>query len=354
MKTYLVPVHVDPVKPMNPSHLRHILYVDFLYRQFKALGHDVVYLYNRVYFDVSNQVVKLAKFLESRKSKVETSLDIGLQYIQMTSERFEIDADTLYEERAQQQTHLHGYPYYSILLEDWKREHELLDVFDPGFRSPRRIRLTVQEVSTVLNDLGVIFDARRIDGNIYLDLTPEGLPMRKIIGVNEYSYNYLFIVLRELFEYVKKGDEVYFVFDPDLSLDYELLKRVLKKYGCHVFNLTTSRISLGGKIQSARKGGWQGYTTEDILHRYTPRFSSNSIGLAIRHYLLAKNAVHKQFDFSYDEFEKSFEFAQAVEKKYGSLSFSELIEKVYSPPLTRSFNIWSTKIEKNKSNETKR
>lgn len=326
MKHILFPVHVDPVKPLNPSHVRHLLYADFLYTMRKRFGVPVEYCYNRLAVDVDNQVIKLSEFLKKNADDFQLSdgISVGLAYIDMATRGFIVDDQTLFARRPQLEQSLEGHEYYQYILPEWSRQHQLLGMFNPGLLKPKKFARTVQETLDDLKTLEVIFDARDEDGNVYLDFSNLGLRLRKITSHEEYGYNYLFIALRRLLSVVNPGDVVEFMYDPECASDFLLLAKVVERLGAKAILRPTARVSINGKVASARKGGWQGFALSDILSRFEQQYLPEEIGLGLRLYFLAFNSPKVTMNFEYDALQKCIEKAVAIRSRYGTCELKDL------------------------------
>jgi len=344
MKYFLFPVQIDPTKPLNPSHIRHLLYVDFLYKMRKACNVDVDYLYNRLAFDVDNQVIKLGEYLRGREnSDLSDGISVGKAYIEMSSRNYSISEERMQTRRQELESSLAGHEYYKYILPEWKSQYKLLGMYDPGLYTPEKFLITHEELLRELKKLDVVLDARSSDGNIYLDFSNYGLRLRKISSANVFGYNYMFIALRRLVPVVNPGDMMELVFDPECTSDFLTIGRVLEKLGCTVICRPTARVAIQGKVASARKGGWEGHTLTDIVRQFEPRYTPEIISLGLRLYLLVYNSQKVVLNFSYDELQKSINKAVRIQEEYGTCDVTELAsleEQSKNPELISSMQVW--------------
>lgn len=294
MRYIVTPIHITPTKPLNPTHVRHLLYTDALYKGLLLQGYEAIYLYERMGMDVSTQVVKLSKFLQDRQPSDE--LEVGQEYVRMNREEFELTEEQILAERISLEQTAQGHKYYDAILPSWKKQHEFLNMYTPDLDNSRKFDVSVAEVIEELKKLGVILDGRKEGEKIYLDFTQEGMRLRVLCSGNMLDYNYILEQLREIFGMRREGDVYVFIFDNELQQDYQLICKILELMGHKTVRIETNRILINGSKQSSRNGGWEEFTLQKVLDRYQDLdYTREEISLGLRMYYFV--AVPASFDY---------------------------------------------------------
>ncbi len=73
MKLLLAPVLVTATKPLTPSHIKGLLWLDLLYKATATL-HDVTYLSNRLSDDTTSQTISFWRYLDQKRLTVRDRL----------------------------------------------------------------------------------------------------------------------------------------------------------------------------------------------------------------------------------------------------------------------------------------
>lgn len=296
MRYVIYPIHIAPTKPLTPTHVRHLLYVDCLYRGLKAKGIEVCYPYNRLRMDVTPQVLKLAQYIESKGLPVTNAEEVGQAYVTMTTENYGISQGRITEMRKELEQSLTGHSYYHAILPEWEEQHKLLRMHNPGLKKAKSFDLSIEQVIEQLKGISLILDSRKQGENVYLDLTDEGVKLRQFCSSDLLDYNYLGTMLRELLALRKTGDVFVFVFDDELLGDFFVLQRVLERLGHKVIKVQTNRILLEGKALSSRHGGWEKYSLGHVLDFLKDKgYSQDEVALGLRLYYFG--FVPKSFEY---------------------------------------------------------
>lgn len=292
-KKIIVPIHISPCKPFNPSHMLHLLVSDMIFKVARFLHSDthVEYHYNRTDIDTSWQVIKLHLFLQNKFKNsfyFQEKCDhwLGEQYIECHRENFNPTENEVMLHKQHAEESLEGFPYYQSILPNWKKQHDILAIHDPGFFTPKQYQLTEEELYLLLNKKGLLLDARRAGGGVYLDVSQEGLFLKRLSANNQYTYNQYASLLRSLLPKINSGDQIVFIYDDEVDNDFTILQKVVEAFGARVETVVTSRIEMGGKKVSSRNGGWEAYTLQKALDRYTQEYSHNECRLGFRLYYL--------------------------------------------------------------------
>lgn len=314
MRYVIYPIHIASTKPLTPTHVRHLLYVDCLYRGLKAKGADVVYPYNRLRMDVTPQVLKLEQYIESKQLSVTNAEEVGGAYVQMTNEGYALSQGRISEMRKEREESLSGNSYYKSILPEWVEQHNFLRMHDPGLTQAEPFKLSLEGVIEKLKGISMILDSRKQGENVYIDLTDEGIKLRHLCSSVLSDYNYLGTMLRELLALRKEGDVFVFIFDDELLGDFFILQRVLEKLGHKVYKIQTNRILLEGKALSSRHGGWEKYSLGRVLAFLQDKgYTQDEIALGLRFYYLG--FIPKSFE--YRDLEKYTQKARFVLKRVG-------------------------------------
>ena len=265
-RVLLAPVTVTPTKPLNPSHIKGLLWTDVMYKATRRLA-DVTYRYSHTTYHQTEQTLGFWEHLDRTLGDADysslTEEQIGELYVGYRSTAWRAPAAALrpYAEAVE-----HGWvhPASVRVLELWSRHYAELGMHDPGLLRYQPPAFGLEEMVAALEELGLCLDQRTWGGPVYLDVSGNGLPLRQIIGADGRP-NYLACALRELMPLAPAHDEVVLLYDCELDLDYRLLERVLSLLGPSVWRVPLGRVPIGGEIRSARQGGWQGYGVGDLL-----------------------------------------------------------------------------------------
>ena len=314
MRYVIYPIHIAPTKPLTPTHIRHLLYVDCLYRGLQAKGIDVIYPYNRLRMDVTPQVLKLEQYIESKQLAVSNAEEVGNVYVQMTNESYALSQGKITEMRKEREDSLSGNSYYKAILPEWVEQHSFLRMYNPGLTQAVPFDISLEEVIEKLKEISMVLDSRKQGENVYIDLTDEGIKLRHFCSSVLSDYNYLGTMLRELLALRKNGDVFVFVFDDELLGDFFILQRVLERLGHKVYKIQTNRILLEGKALSSRHGGWEKYSLGRVLSFLQDKgYTQDEIALGLRLYYLG--FIPKSFE--YRDLEKYTKKARLILNRVG-------------------------------------
>ncbi|WP_246113703.1 hypothetical protein [Streptomyces montanus] len=306
-RVLLAPITVTPSKPLTPSHLKGLLWSDVLYRATARLA-DVTYRYSPTTYYPTEQVLGFWEFLDRTEGDTDYSgaseEDIGELYVRHRAEGARPGADALrpYLEAVEAGDWVH--PASSRVLHLWSGHYARLGLHDPGMLKHQPPGLGLAEMIERLVARGVGLDQRRWGGPVYLDLSGCGMPLRQIVTADGRP-NYLACALRELLPLAESHDEVVFLYDRELDPDYRLLERVLSGPDTAVHRIPIGRVPIGGRIASARHGGWHDHTVDALMDHLGKEHDAAAIRLGMRLYFLATLGKGDQQSFRHDLLEKS-------------------------------------------------
>lgn len=287
-RVLLAPITVTPTKPLTPSHLKGLLWTDVMYRA-TALVADVTYRYSHTTYHQTEQTLGFWEFLDRTQGDIDygamSEEDIGDLYVRYRAEdRGPTAADLRpYAENAES-----GWVHSASerVLSMWTRHYAALGLHDPGLTAYQPPELGLEELVEELVRAGFGLDQRSVGGPVYLDVTRFGLPLRQIVTPDGRP-NYLACALRELLPLSQRHDEVVLLYDTGLDPDYRLLQRVLASRGPMVHRVPIGRVPIGGRITSARHGGWHDHTVGAILRVIGDDYPAPARSLGMRLYFIA-------------------------------------------------------------------
>lgn len=288
-KVLLAPVTVTPSKPLTPSHLKGLLWMDVMYRATAQLAHTT-YRYSPTTYHATEQTLGFWEFLDRTQGDTDyTTLgeeEIGALYVLHRAEGRRPTAQELrpYAEAAEHNGWVH--PVAARVLRIWRDHYARLGMHDPGLTVHQPPGLGLDETIDLLVSHGLGLDQRGCGGPVYLDATRFGLPLRQIV-TPEGRPNYLACALRELMALAPGYDEVVLAYDRELDPDYQLLERAVASLGPTVRRVPLGRVPINGKIASARHGGWRGHTVDALLGSVADGFAPAARRLGMRLYFIA-------------------------------------------------------------------
>jgi hypothetical protein len=315
MKTILVaPIPITPTKPLSPSHLKGILWVDILLKASSKLA-DVTCHYSWLIAHASEQTVGFWEFLDRCHGDIEfqdlTEEQIGELYVRYHNEgkRPSIQAISPYVAASERGDWLH--PASRRLNEIWSSQFNIFGV-QQFLRQSRSPALGIDDVIDRLAAAGLCLDQRSQGGSVYLDVTDEGIPLRQVV-TSDGRRNYLISFLRELMPLALKYDHVILVHDEGLDADYFLLQRILSRLGANVCREPITRVPINGVVQSARHGGWQGNTASALIARQQAlQIDDICFQLGVRFYLVGILGRSRKLSFCLSELERSLDRARRL------------------------------------------
>jgi hypothetical protein len=315
MKRVLVaPIPVTPTKPLSPSHLKGILWVDILLKATSRVA-EVDCHYSWLVAHASEQTVGFWDYLDRCHGDVVfedmTEEQIGDLYVRYHRDEHRPTARALapYLAACEQGDWLH--PVSRRLGEIWSSQFRALGV-QQLLQRPRSPALCVDELVDRLRQADLCLDQRSQGGSVYLDVTDEGIPLRQIV-TSDGRCNYLINFLRELVQLAPKYDQVILVHDEGLDADYFLLQRILARLGIDARREPITRVPIEGVVQSARYGGWLGYTASALIARqHSLRIEDICFQLGIRLYLVGILGRSRKLSFCFSELERCLKRASQL------------------------------------------
>lgn len=301
-RVLIAPVTVTPTKPLTPSHLKGLLWVDVMYRA-TGLVADVDYRYSVTSYNTTAQTLGFWEYLDRVCPALDheslTEEAIGELYVryQAQPEPPSYAALRPYEQRVESTGWVH--PASARMLRIWAGHYAALGLHDPGLTAVQPPGLSLPEALDRLDRHGLCLDLRADGGPVYLDATRFGIPLRKIVSAAGQP-NYLACTLRDLLALIGAYDRVVLLYDRELHEDYVLLSKVLEVLGSAVTRETVERVPIDGAVRSSRHGGWSGYTVTDLLAAVADAGDADAIRLGLRLYFIAVLGRGEQESFRMD------------------------------------------------------
>ncbi|WP_243793851.1 hypothetical protein [Saccharopolyspora gloriosae] len=315
----LAPVTVTPTKPLTPSHLKGLLWTDVMFRATVPLA-EVTYRYSHTTYHVTEQTVGFWEYLDRTRGETDyaqlSEEEIGELYVRYRAEEQPQGARALRPYRDAIEHSGWTHPASRRLLELWAGHYEQLGMHDPGLKEHQPPGLALEEMVEQLSATGLVLDQRDCGGPVYLDLTRDGMPLRRII-TSDGRPNYLACALRELLPLVPWYDEVVLLYDRELDTDYQLLNLVLTRLGPTVRRVPVGRVPIDGRIASARYGGWRGHTAGALLGEAaeTCGDDTEALRLGMRLYFVATLGPGQRESFRHDLLRNSLTMAARLLKR---------------------------------------
>ncbi|WDZ83121.1 hypothetical protein [Micromonospora cathayae] len=289
-RVLVAPVTVTPTKPLTPSHVKGLLWVDALYKA-TALVADVDLRYSLTTYNVTGQTLGFWEYLDRAGPRVDFATlgedEIGEWYVRYQAQPQRPDHRALlpYRRRVEQTGWVH--PASARLVDLWVGHYRALGLHDPGLGVAQPPASTLAETVDTLASRSLCLDLRADGGPVYLDATRFGLPLRQIVSPDGQP-NYLACALRELVPVAAGYDEVVLLYDRELAEDYLLLDRVLTALGARVSREVVDRVPIDGVVRSSRHGGWQGYTLSAVRDALADGDADDAaVRLGLRLYFIA-------------------------------------------------------------------
>ncbi len=279
---------MDATKPLTPSHVKMFVWFDVLVKATRRVT-DLTALPNRVTCDVTVQNLGFWHYLDTRHpAEPEFYADrdelwVAGEYVRFHAEGFEAPPAELEALRRRVEEEFYVHPASRRMLDIWDAQCEVLGVDRAPFHTWRPLPLSGEAALEELASLDLLLDARPMGGGAYLDLTPDGLPLRQVI--NEHGVpNYLLHVLRELLGVAPEYDRVLLALDAEVLPDFDLVARVLRRRGIDAATFPVARVNLPGVSGTSRTGGWEEFTLGRLIERLVPRYGVPAFRLGVRMY----------------------------------------------------------------------
>jgi len=312
-RVLLAPVTVTPTKPLTPSHLKGLFWTDVTHRATAALA-EVTHRSSHTAFDSCEQTVGFWEYLDRTVGDVDyaelTEDGIGALYMRYraSGERAPFAACVPYLDAIERHGWVH--PASARLLELWAEQYRRLGLHDPGLTAHQPPGISLAEAIECLHDLDLCLDQRSDGGPVYLDATRDGVPLRQIVAADGRP-NYLACALRDLLLRAPEHDEVVLLYDREVEQDYLLLQRVLRRLGPRVHRVPLGRVPIGGRVASARHGGWQGHTAAALLAEFGERDPA-ALRLGMRLYFIAVLGPSGHHSLRHDLLDRSISRARRL------------------------------------------
>jgi hypothetical protein len=288
-RVLIAPIPVTPTKPLTPSHLKGMLWVDVMLKTTTRFAKTDC-LYSNLTANGSEQTLGFWEFLDREQPNTNwqscTEDEIGELYVRYHSQQPKPPYSALlpYLRAVEQNNWIH--PASANLHKAWSSQATLLKARDPGFSCASSAAMPLELLLQCLREMDLCIDLRNVSGPVYLDATAEGLPLRPVI-TPEGRANYLVSLLRDLVPQISNYEQIILVHDQELTADYVLLQRILMRLGAVVDRVAISRVAIDGIVQSTRFGGWKGYTASDLISACLKNADLPSFQLGMRLYFIA-------------------------------------------------------------------
>ncbi|WP_323773924.1 hypothetical protein [Alcanivorax sp.] len=313
MNVLYAPVGITPTKPLTASHLRGVLLVDAM-RKLRAMVDRVTVWHNRRPWDLSMQTTRFWGYLDEtfpqHDYSWESDISLGMKYVQAHQTPIALSANVLkaYAGKVDQEGYLH--PSAQRLLSLWCNAFASVCVDPEILTCSERLQLDASEVIERLAGLDVLLDQRRQGGGCYIDLTDDGVPLRKIVDADG-SENYLVAILRDLWARASLYDKTFLVYDSSVERDYIILQKVLERSGILCQRCAFKRVPVDGQVASSRMGGWKGATVSELLALLSP-FSAAATSLGVRMYFLYHLGMRNPASYDPDELVRQVELSERL------------------------------------------
>jgi hypothetical protein len=308
----LAPVTITPTKPLVPSHIKGLLWLDLLYKSTSLLA-ETTYVWNPRAANLTAQTAAYWAYVDRAAPQTDWAncpeWMLGELYQRSHLEPADPAALLPYLERVEADGWVH--PCSRRVIELWSRQLRLLNVMDPGLAHDRPLTLSTVDTLEMLREHSLLIDHRRFGGPAYLDGTRWGLPLRQVV-TDSGHVNYLVPILRDLIPLVGRHDRIVLIFDRELSPDYVLLDRVLTTMGATVSRLALGRVPLDGVVRSTRYGGWEGRTLTDLAEGCLEHVDLATYRLGMRIYFIAVHSRGSSGTFRPDLLRRSLERASRL------------------------------------------
>ncbi|MGH2954043.1 MAG: hypothetical protein ACRDK9_08490 [Solirubrobacterales bacterium] len=285
----LAPVTITPTKPLTPSHVKGLLWLDVMRKGTSELV-ETAYVWNSRTPCLSAQTLAFWEYLDRTVGEAAwdrcTERELGELYVRCHAQAEPPGFDALrpYLDRVEAEGWTH--PASRRLIDLWLEQLGLLAIEDPGMAVDRAPGLSAADALDLLDERGLLVDHRRFGGPAYVDGARWGLPLRQLVGEDGHA-NYVLAVLRELIPLIGRHDRFLLAFDEELAEDYVLIDRVLCELGASVSRLALGRVPIDGAIRSSRHGGWEGHTLADLSRLCLEQFDLPAYRLGMRIYFIA-------------------------------------------------------------------
>lgn len=320
--TFIIPVHISPTKPLTPSHIKYIIYLDLLYKINNFVDRDFRFNFNRIFLDISQQTLRFALFLRKNYSDIDfqnkNEMWLGDKYVEMYRRNWIPENQDITTLKLETEQNLKGFNFYEAILNNWISQYNFLGLEEPGYYETSPVCISNKEVIARLKRNSVITDHAQMGEGVYLDLIEYGQPIFKLTDLDVESSNILFNILRETFHFSPKPSRILFLFDQEMYSKYVAIQTVLEKLGYEIELISLSRVMLQDKIQSSRQGGWEGYTLRDIINRVEYRDLSE-FRLGIKLYFLKVLRGNGSPNFNYTLLQRYIDKARYMNIKYAGI-----------------------------------
>jgi hypothetical protein len=332
-RVLVAPIPVTPTKPLMPSHVKFLLWVDVLYRATARIA-SAHYLYGHTAGNACQQTLGFWEYLDRTVGDADysewTEEAIGERYVQYQSEPTRVPYAELlpYLDAYEHDGWMHAAS--ARLLRIWSSHYAALGVYDPGLAQPVRAPIGIDELIDTLRVRGLCLDMRAAGDGVYLDATAHGLPLRRFV-TSDGQANYLACTLRDIVPLIPHYDEIVLIYDREMSADYVLLQRILGELGGNATRIAVDRVAVNGVVQSSRHGGWKGHTVPEIAAACSADDYPANFRLGLRLFYLATIGIGEGQSFDLRLLRRRIQTAEALlactASDTGHGEFSEFLQR---------------------------
>jgi hypothetical protein len=298
-RVLIAPIAITPTKPLSPSHLKFILWVDVLYRATSKIA-STDYLYGHTTGNACQQTLGFWEYLDRTVGDTDYSdwseQEIGERYVQYQAEQPRAPENSM---RAYLDAYEHDAWVHAAsarVLAIWSKHYATLGAHDPGLTQPSPPRMGLEELIDTLRSRSLCLDMRAASDNVYLDATAQGLPLRNLVTAGGLT-NYLACTLRDIVPLIPHYDQIVLVHDREVTADYILLQRVIGTLGGSVTRIAVDRVAIDGVVRSGRYGGWAGHTLPEIADACSAADDLEAFRLGLRLFFLATIGIGAGLSF---------------------------------------------------------
>ena len=339
---YLVyPIHISPTKPWTPNHIRHLFQADLIYKAYHFCGFDSKYIYNRLTMDITRQVIAFESYMRNKGYSQQDYLDkddfwLGKMYVKAHKKTGLKTNTTIIENRAKElELTLKKLDFYDAIIPHWLDYHKLLNLYEPGIDQSKKYLMSTNDLLEFLKSKDVLLDMRDMYASTYLDLTDFGLPLKQLTTHSIYQNNYFVSILRTIIPMAQESSAIVFIYDQEMSYEYQLIKVLLESIFSAKFILfETQRVMLEGKKLSSRYGGWEPYVFPKLLNKYST-LDKKTFNLGLKMYLLGEISYKKESNFDFTLLDRCFDRSAQYLKQMTSIQCTCELKKILSNKINK-------------------
>ena len=304
MKIFIFYLAQTPVKPILPAWLRTLCQFDVTRRLAIKQSHEVDCF--RYVDETGLQVAKLMAIKSELKiPQTDVGIYLGHKYIKANQK-------VTKEEAGKVKLQLEKTPYAKRFLEPRIKEQEkffeVLGFYNAPIFWEGTLNKSLPQLIKTLKKENRLLDYSKYKGDKFLDFTDFGLKLITLKGKN--GYTFIAKLLLNMMKIVQKGYDLIILQNIDEDQHpYKYLEKYLTLKNVDYITLASARILLEGSAKSSRFGGWEPYTVDKIIKRFSD-FDLPDFRVGLRLYFLAFKNDFTRFEFKYDDLRQNIVFAK--------------------------------------------